>query len=253
MKKLLIAATLGAGFVMSGVASAGPLLTTPETLTFNFNTLNDNTSLSFAGFNASLGTLNSVHFTWLMNKTLNNVVLNNTLTTQSVGSPTPLTATSTTTFTGTGAGINLSSIDTLTTPGFVGTLVAGTDFGFVFPGLIGPSSTLVGSATVAELTGGSCLSNDASCGVGSSDLSAYIGGASLFNIGITNTGSQGGSVPDGVFTGNTGTASGSVTIQYDYTAATSVSVPVPEPTSMALMGLGSLLLGFQTSRKRKQG
>jgi len=226
IKKTLAVTTIVATGLFSSVsATAGLLTTATQTQTFSFATLTDPAvNLAFSGFNSALGTLNSVHLTWSISTLLNDTTFNTTAGPVAVGSPTPLTATATTTFTGSIISALLTGINTLTTPGFVGNVPSGV--------------STVGTASSTNVPGSTCLSNDASCGAGNSNLSAYIGGLNLFNINVSSSGTQGGSVPGTVFTGNNGNASGSVSLFYDYSIAT-----VPVPGTLALLSLGLLGMG----------
>ena len=229
-KTLAITAIVAAGLFSSLSATAGLLTTPTQTQTFNFATLSDPAvDLAFNGFNSALGTLNSVHLTWSISTLLNNTVFNSKGTPVAVGNPVPLTATATTTFTGSIASALLTGTNTLTTPGFVGN--------------VAPGFSTVGTASSSNVPGLSCLSNDASCGAGNSNLSAYIGGLNLFTINVASSGTQGGSVPGGVFTGNDGNANGSVSLFYDYSSAA-----IPAPGTFALLGLG--LLGLTGMRRK---
>lgn len=231
-KVLSIVAMAMTALLSSAPASAGLITTPAQTKNFSFGSLTGSPiTLSFDGFNASLGTLNSVHLAWTISNTLNNALINTNSTPSSVGTPVPVAATSTTTLTGTGIATLLSGTNNLTTPGFVGSV----------PG--NNAVTTVGTASQSGVPGSTCISNDASCGAGNTDLSAYNGGINLFNISVSNFGNQGGSVPAGVFSGNNGTANGAVSIFYDYTAAS-----VPNPGTLALLGLG--LLGMSGVRRK---
>ena len=237
-KKLAVAALMATSLFASASASAGLLQTTTQTNTFNFATLNLNTALAFNGFNANLGTLNSVHLLWTISTTLNDVVTNSTSSPQVVGSligagNIDLTATAQTTFNGSGLATGLTGTNTSTTAGFTGTVPAN---------VVGQ---IVNSVTQTAVNGSTCLSNDSSCSLIISNLASYIGGLNLFNIVVQSVGFQGGSVPAGVTTGNTGSASGTVSLFYDYTSSVP---PVPTPGTLALLGLG--LIGLTVMRRK---
>jgi hypothetical protein len=223
--KILAAAVITAGLLSAMPAMASSVLvTTTQTQLFDFSSLDGNTTLSFNGFDSSLGTLTSFHFAWTVDKTLNNNVIN-IGSSASIGSPTAVSATSTTLFSGsTTAGPLFSDTNTLTTAGFTGTVPSGV--------------TLVGTASATGLSGNVDLFTPAS------NLSGYIGGLNFLNLAISNTGSQGGSVPGSVFTGNNGTATGTVSLYYDYQLSS-----VPEPVTLGMMGLG--LAGLTAFRRRK--
>lgn len=230
-KSISIVTMLAAGLFTSLSATAGLITTPVQTQTFSFLTpSSSSTVLAFNGFDSTLGTLNSVHFSWTLDQTLNDQVYNFTGAPQLVGNVLPLSATATTNFTGQGIAALLTGTNTMTTPGFSGTVAAG-----------GP--TTVGTVSATGIIGGVCLSNDASCGAGNTSLSAYVGGLNLFTVNLDSIGFQSGTVPGGVFTGNSGIASGTVSIFYDYTAA-----KVPVPATSALMFIG--LLGMMSLRRR---
>lgn len=228
-KALAITAIVATGLFSSLSATAGALTTATQIQNFSFSTPN-NATFSFNGFDSALGTLNSVHFIWTLDQTLNDTVLNTNAGSSFVGNPVHLTATATTTFSGTGIASLINDTTTLTTAGFIGSV----------PG--GFAVTTVGTVSAVGLTGAVCLSNDASCGLGNTNLSAYVGGLNLVNIDLASSGTQGGTVPAGVYSGNNSNATGSLGIFYDYSA------PIPEPASTALFYIG--LLGMLSLRRK---
>ena len=165
--------------------------------------------------------LTSVHLTLSSATTLNATVFNSGGP-ATVGSPTPVTATATTTVTGPSG---LTATATLTTPGFVGTVVTGNQT----VGTI--SSTVTGSQDLFSPP---------------TNLASYVGGAASITLSIAESGSQGGSVPGGVFTGNDGNAVVTLTLQYDYEAPAAL----PEPLSVGLLGMG--LVGLGAARKLRR-
>ena len=230
-RDLLYATVLVAGLVgTSTTASATPSLTAIQTDNFVFGgapnfEISGSTNLLFNGFDATLGTLVGVNLTLSLSGTLNDDVNNTKPTAMAVGTPTPLTATATTTVTG---AAGLSTGNSITTPGFTGS--------------VNPGNTTVGTQTITSLLSSASLSSPPS------DLSSYIGGTNAVSIAVLENGFQGGSVGSGVFTGNDGTADvTAVTIDYAYTPPV---VNTPEPASMSLMGVGMIGLGILRRRRK---
>jgi hypothetical protein len=86
--------------------------------------------------------------------------------------------------------------------------------------------------TASDIHGGTCLSNDNSCGLGNTNLTGFIGGANLFNVTISNIGTH--NFLGGIYSTIDGTTNGSINLFYDYTVPVS---NIPEPASLSLMGL----------------
>jgi hypothetical protein len=217
---------LGIGLAAPIPASA-TLIQEYQSASANFTSLSGaQQTLTFTGFNTSLGTLVSVELSFSTSVSITDQVNNTTGTSQNVGSPTSETATATVTANAGSGATQLSANATLTTPGFSGSVAAGINN--------------VGTASDSDL-----LSNVASLTSPSTDLTPYIGGTNLITVTVDASGTQGGSVPEFVYTGNAGTADATVTLEYDYTQAS----PVPEPSSVALLVSG--ILGFGLIRRRR--
>jgi hypothetical protein len=241
LRGILGPAVMAATFAATTVAaSAAPSVTATQTDTYAFASLSASTNLLFNGFDSSLGTLTGVFVTLTYSATVNDTAFVLSGGDTPVGSPTPLTATATTTLSGTGLLAGLSATGTVTTPGFVGTVA---DNGLV---------NTVGTQTATNLTSSTSLLNPPI------DLSGFIGGLDSISLLLTESGTQGGSVPANVLTGNNGNANVSVALYYQYDAAcgtapgqTGVPCPVPEPASMSLLGAGLVALGTIVRRRRK--
>jgi hypothetical protein len=82
-------------------------------------------------------------------------------------------------------------------------------------------------------------------------LTSYIGGASSVALPVGSQGTQSGSVPFDVFGGNTGRASGTVTVADSHSLLIDrAPTPAPEPASMAIWGLGALYCAIAAYRRR---
>ncbi len=231
-RKILVVALVSTCLLSSIPAIAGPLLTTTQTRSFSFSDLNDSTILSFSAFDSNMGILNSVHLEWTLSETLNNTVFNTTGTPKSVGNPVGLSATATTIFSTNAPSSPITSTVTLTTNPFTGIVPNG--------------SSIVGTTTTnPALSGVALICNDypmtPSC-YANSDLSSYLINPLLVTVQTISSSNQGGSVPQGVFTGNSGFSNGQVSLTYDYSS-------VPEPGSLVLIGFG--LAGLASFRSRK--
>lgn len=224
--KLASAAAIGIS-VLAAPASAA-IITQTQTQGFGFASLNGTTTVSFNGFNSSLGTLLEVVVSFSAQMSLaSTAVVNpagsgNTL----AGSPNPISAIGSLTLTSSSLTFFTTLTSNLATPGFTGTVfdnqtnTLGT--------ATGPLSSSSGSITNPLL------------------LSQYIGGPSLVSLTMTSTGTQGGSVPSNVFTSNTGNSEGSMTVVYRYNDG----VSTPEPATMAVLGAGLLALGVARRKRR---
>ena len=222
---------LALGVGLSGGASAA-VITQSINHTFANPDLSGATTLTFDGFNASLGTLTNVQLVMTVTETLNDLAINTKTSAQAVGNPTALTAIATTTLTGP-SGLNATS--TLVTDGYTGMIAAAAS-------KFSPTVTVVGTKTMtgATFTGAT------------TSVASYIGGASSVSLALTNESNQGGTVNSGVFTGNSGSAYVVAELRYTYSTP-EIPPPsdVPEPAGVTLLGAGLTALGTIRRRRSK--
>ena len=224
-KKFLCLSAISA--ITAGPALAGTMTTAVQTDTHHFSALNGSASVLFDGFDSNLGTLTAIFLTLSEVATLNDTALVSPSGSgsQVVGNPTPLTASASLSVTGPNS---LATSVSLTTPGFAG-MVADTG-----------SRIVVGSVIAGSANSSASLTSPPT------NLASYIGGVNAVTFSLLENGTQGGSVPDTVFTGNDGNADVTVTLQYQYTVA-----DVPEPASMLTIVAGLLGLGVVRLRRRR--
>jgi hypothetical protein len=257
MKKIITATALAACIGLPSIATAALISTsTPgETHSYTFTSLNDNIIFTYAGFDATLGTLQAVRFEWTTDKTLTSTAANLTglipgtaATPILAGDPTPLISTSTTTFAGQGVAIDLMASDVLTTPGFTDVINPSYQNGIVTPVTIGTASAISNGVV--------CLSNSAtaSCGTGADNIQGYATNTPItFNMSVSNSDDNVNGSLNGLYVSNSRTTSVSATIFYDYLAPGNNNIPEPAPMPLMGLGLGLGLLALQgTARKKRQ-
>ena len=231
-KKLILGLVLAA---MPAIAQAGQITEThsygsaaPGT-PFSFSE-----SLTFKGFDSSLGTLDSVE-----------IILNSTAVLSpfaTFSGPLAPTTPSISVSNVSGSGVfdaktsfGLGTQTTLSTGQFSGT-ISPTNFGGLF---------YYGQTTFASSSVSGSTSNTITSG-----LASYIGSGVTFNVDLTAKTSGAGSTSSGPLTqisyGAGGSGYGTVEIVYHYTAPAAV----PEPSTFALLGLGGL--GFAVRRFRRR-
>ena len=231
MKKLILGLILAA---MPTIAQAGQIKEThsygsaaPGT-PFSFSE-----SLTFKGFDSSLGTLTSVE-----------LVLNSTAVLSpfaTFAGPLAPTTSSISVSNVSGSGVfdaqtsfGLDTKTTISTGQYSGT-ISPTNFGGFYYGQTTFASSTVSGSNSSTITSG---------------LASYIGSGVTFNVDLTGKTSGAGSTSSGplnqISYGAGGSGYGTVEIVYHYTAPAAV----PEPSTFALLGLGGL--GFAVRRFRRR-
>jgi hypothetical protein len=221
--KTTFKAAAAASLLLSGLfvsnASMATLLTPVQTVNWNLTFGNPTQSVAFDGFDSSLGILTSVHLGFnILSESLESYA---SVLTGGTGNVTGASSTGTLTVNGP-AGLTSASILSTTpkTQGVSGFFTS-LDIASILSA-INLSQTLLSPPT---------------------DLSAYVGGAGSVLLSLVNATSQSGTCVFPTSCGTNGSASGTLTIQYDYDERTDL----PEPATLLLIGAG--LAGFAARRK----
>ncbi len=238
----LMAAAIAAVSVAATPANAAVI---NQTHVFNLSALTGvgatAAGLTFNGFNTGLGTLTDavISFSASMNISSTALVSPSGSGNQSVSSVSAI-GTLSLSVTSAPGGFVLSPnpiTQSLSTPSFTGTVL---DNGL--------------TQTLGSVSGGAINQTSVNYGTFAAGffLPQFIGGTNLFTMQLASSSSQGGSVPNTVFTSNTGNSTGTVTVSYTYTELPPPPPPTgtPEPASMALLGAG--LLGIGIVRRRRK-